>query len=695
MPTERLRNLRIGIDVGGTFTDVVAVDDAGRLFYAKTPSTPRDQSLGVITGLNEMLKDVDAAPDAVKRFAHGTTVATNALLERTGARAALLVTEGFRDVLHIGRQTRPDLYDLQASRPTPLVPRRLRREVSERVRHTGRVEKAVDEEQLRAIVAELLASGVASIAICFLHSYANPENEQSAAQTVRAAAPGVPVSVSSEILSEFREFERMNTTVLNAYVQPVMARYIRHLVDRVREAGVHAPVLVMQSSGGMMRADKAAQRSVHTLLSGPAGGVLGAAYLAELAGYPNCITADVGGTSFDVSTVMGGKPSIHTEGVIEGYPVKFPHIDIHTIGAGGGSIAWIDKGGALRVGPRSAGADPGPVSYGQGGTEPTVTDAHVVLGRLGGRGLLGGSLKLDVTAAWQALHEKIAEPIGVSVEEAAEGILKVTNAAMVRAIRVMTVERGQDPRQFILMPFGGAGPLHAVDLAGQLNVKKVLVPMAPGNFSALGLLVAPVRYDAVQTYQAHGEGIDLKHLAGVFDRLQSEVAERLREEGFPADRCRFLWQADLRYYGQAYELTVDVPNRRVDQQTWQQIEERYHQAHEQAYGFSKTTDPIELVNLRVSGVAEFDRVHLGVSDSADRPPAPATPSDQQPAFFEGSWVDTPIYDRENLQPGHELEGPAIVREQGSTTVLMAGDQAIVDPFGNLLIAIQKEKSTVD
>lgn len=688
MSTERFLNLRIGTDVGGTFTDVVAVNDAGQLFYAKTPSTPRDQSLGVLAGLNEMLEVVGAPPEAVKRLAHGTTVATNSLLERTGARTALLVTEGFRDVLHIGRQTRPDLYDLKASRPAPLVPRRFRREVSERVRHTGRVEKPVAEEQLRTIVAELLDSNVESIAICFLHAYANPENEKTAAQVVRAAAPDAPVSASHEILSEFREFERMNTTVLNAYVHPIMAGYIRRLIDRVREADVHAPVLVMQSSGGMMRADKAAERSVHTLLSGPAGGVLGAAYLAELAGYSNCITADVGGTSFDVSTVMGGKPTIHTEGVIEGYPVKFPHIDIHTIGAGGGSIAWIDKGGALRVGPRSAGADPGPVSYNQDGTEPTVTDAHVVLGRLGGRGLLGGALELDVDAAREALRTKIAEPIGISVEEAAEGILSVTNAAMVRAIRVMTVERGQDPRQFILMPYGGAGPLHAVDLARQLNVKQVLVPVAPGNFSALGLLVAPVRYDAVQTYQAHGDQIDLEYLAEVYDRLQSEVAERLSDEGFSAEHSQFIRQADLRYYGQAYELTVDVPNGRVGEQTWQQIEERYHQAHEQAYGFSKMTDPVELVNLRVSGVAEFERVGLRGSDSVDLPQADATPSDQQPVFFNDAWVDTPIYDRENLQPGHKLEGPAIVRERGSTTALRAGDQAVVDPFGSLLITVQ-------
>lgn len=678
--------IRIGVDVGGTFTDVAAIDGNGHLFYLKTPSTPKDQSIGVVIGLHEMFQATSSTPEAVNRLIHGATVATNALLERKGANVALLTTKGFRDILHIGRQTRSDLYDLKASRPVPLVARRNRYEVSERTRHTGKIEKGIDEKEIQSIVERLVETDIDSIAICYLHSYINPENEQITAQIIQSLLPDIPISVSSQILPEFREYERMSTTVLNAYVQPVMAGYLNNLRNRVLESCVKAPIQVMQSNGGTMSVGMAADRSVHTLLSGPAGGVLSASHCASLKGYANCITADVGGTSFDVSTIINGDPSIYSEGTVEGYPLRIPHIDIHTIGAGGGSIAWIDKGGALRVGPHSAGAVPGPVCYGLGGTQPSVTDAHAVLGRLPLEGLLGGALKLDFEKARKAINHKISDHIGVSVERAAEGILRVVNSAMTRAIGVMTIERGLDPRRFILIAFGGAGPLHAIDLARQLKMSRILIPVAPGNFSAFGLLVAPVRYDSVQTYQVLCEKINFEMLNRFYRGLEKEVFRQLDEEGFSYEKSSFFRQADLRYYGQAYELSVDVPGSEISEDIWRGVVESYHQSHRKNYGFAKN-DPVELVNLRVSGVAEFEPVELPKYHLTGPPTKKIEPRSVQKAFFEGKFIDTPVYDRNELRPGDELVGPAIIQENGSTTVLYERDTALIDQFLNIEISV--------
>lgn len=681
--------LQIAIDVGGTFTDVVALDAAGRLHYLKTPSTSQDQSIGVLAGVLQMLDRLGARPRNIQRLTHGTTVATNAFLERKGADTALLVTEGFRDVLHIGRQARPDLYDLRASRPEPLVRRRWRCEVRERTRHTGQIEKPVDADQIRDIVSGLLANDIESLAICFLHSYINPENERNAAELVRELAPELPTSVSSQILPEFREFERMNTTVLNAYIQPVMARYIQHLVTRLQETGIATPLLVMQSSGGMMSAPAVAERSVQTLLSGPAGGVLAASHLAQQTGHSNCITADMGGTSFDVATIIDGEPTMRTEGEIGGYAVKFPHIDIHTIGAGGGSIAWIDSGGALRVGPQSAGADPGPASYGSGGTEPTVTDAHAVLGHFGDDVLLAETLPLDRNRASEAIRNKIANPLGISVEEAAAGILRVVNAGMARAIRLMTVERGLDPRDFVLIPFGGAGPLHSLDIARQLGIRKVVVPVAPGNFSAFGLLVAPVRYDSVRTYIVRGDALDFDAANRHFDALHAEVAAQLCAEQVDLQMCRFVRQADLRYLGQSYELTVDLPHGSLTRETWSQVEEAYHQAHERFYGFCKKTDPVEVVNLRLTGMFARSMVTMpalksGASETTPQPQSKAQLS------VNGVWLNVPVVERSVLHAGQEMGGPLVIRESGSTTVLGIEDKATVDSYGNLLIELESK-----
>lgn len=681
--------LKLGVDVGGTFTDVVGISQSGEVYFAKTPSTPQDQSIGVMNGVRMLLDGLSIPTDSVTGVAHGTTVATNTLLERNGAITALITTKGFRDVLQIGRQSRPELYDLHARKPKALIPRYLRQEAEERIDHNGLVLVQLDEEELRKTVKELLAEGAESIAICFLHSYANNVNEKKALEVIHEIAPGFPVSVSSEILPEFREFERMNTTVMNAYVQPRMQKYISQLRGRLDDNGIDAPLTIMQSSGGMMTDQVAASRSVNTLLSGPAGGVLAAEFLAKITPYHNIITGDLGGTSFDVGIVQDGTIGITGEGVIEGFPVKFPHIDITTIGAGGGSIAWLDAGCALRVGPRSAGAVPGPVCYGKGGTEPAVTDAHAVLGRVGGQ-LLGGKMKLDVDAARQAMKEKLADKLNMTVEEIAEGILRVANANMVRAIRVMTVERGIDPRKFVLLPYGGAGALHAVELARALEMDTVVVPIAPGNFSAFGLLVAPIRYDESCTYHKHEKNVSFEKMEELFIQLEKTAREEMARDQVNESVVKFERKVDVRYFGQAYELTISVPNKTMNQAVWDRLVADFSEAHERSYGFKKENDPIEIVSLRLSVVGQVDNESL--YQKGNRGTGSVKPVEIRRAYFMGKWMATGIYNRDLLQVGDEFMGPAIVEETGATTVVGPGDRVTVDERQNLIIKVADNTS---
>lgn len=677
-----MAGVRVGVDVGGTFTDVVAIDERGQIHYAKVPSTPSDQSVGVVHALHTLVAKMGVRPADVQVFVHGTTVATNTLLERKGARVGLLTTRGFRDVLHIGRQSRPHLYDLYVERPEPLVPRRFRREIHERTLATGEIEHPVDPAEVRRVVREVCDAGCDAVAICFLHAYANPENEVRAAAAARTEARDAPVSVSSEVLPEFREFERMNTTVLNAYLQAAVGRYIGRLAARLREEGVPARLLVMRSNGGVATEIQARAQAVQTLLSGPAGGVLGAAYLAEVTATGHLITADMGGTSFDVAVIEGGRPRVRSEGTIEGYPIKFPHLDIHSIGAGGGSIAWIDRAGGLRVGPQSAGALPGPICYGRGGREPTVTDAHAALGRLGT--LLGGTMSLDVEAARGGLATHLGTPLGLSIEQAADGVLRVVNAAMARAIRVMTVERGIDPRRFTLVAFGGAGPLHAVDLARGLGMLRVMVPVAPGNFSALGLLAAPVREDRVRTYRVREGAVEYRGVTAALGALESEAVSTLREDGFDPSSIRCERSADLRYVGQAYELTVPVPVGEFAEPSWRTLVAGYHRAHERAYGFAKPDDPVELINLRLTALVDVDRPQWEAHPPVETTPQPVT---ERPAWFGGRSHRCPVYPRDRLRAGHRLDGPAVIEEHGATTVVGPGDRASVDPWGNIHLTV--------
>ena len=516
---------RLGVDVGGTFTDLVLHEvESNRLEFAKTPSTPADQSEGVTTGALQLVNRLGISPQAIAFFIHGTTVATNTLLERKGARTALIVTRGFRDVLQIGRQDRPDLYDWTIRRTEPIVPRRLRFEVTERVLHTGEVIEPVSDADVAGIVRRLEEEQVEAVAVCLLHSYAHPAHERQVGEAIRKALPDITLSISSEVAPEFKEYERMSTASINAFVAPVMERYLRSLQASIEAQGIDSDLHIMQSNGGTMSADAAVEKPVHTILSGPAAGVIGSVGLAAQAGELNTISVDMGGTSFDISLCYQGEVRRTQDSEIDRLPIKVPMVDIHTLGAGGGSIAWIDPGGALRVGPHSAGAAPGPACYGQGGAEPTVTDANLLLGRLSQDAFLGGLMKLDIGLARDAVRDRIAEPLGLGLQEAAEGIVRVVNAGMIKGIRVVSVAKGYDPREFTLVTFGGAGPLHAAELASELNIPKVLVPIAPGVTSALGLLMADLRHDLVRTVLLSSAEAKPSDLGEVYSGLEGRGA---------------------------------------------------------------------------------------------------------------------------------------------------------------------------
>jgi N-methylhydantoinase A len=677
---------RIGVDVGGTFTDLSLYDVAtGRLEFAKTPSTPADQAIGVAEGVRQLVERLHMSATEISFFIHGTTVATNTLLERRGARTALIVTAGFRDVLQIGRQERPHLYDWRVRRPEPLVPRRLRFEVRERVLYTGEVLTPLDKEDLESVLGRLREADVQAVAICLLHSYANPAHERAVGEAVRQALPHLSLSLSHEVLPEFKEYERMSTTTINAYVAPVMGRYLSRLEHSIAELGVDTEVFVMQSNGGTTSAAAAAERPVNTILSGPAAGVIGSVALAGQAGESNTISVDMGGTSFDVCLSYHGEIRQTQEGEIDRLPIKVPMVDIHTLGAGGGSIAWIDPGGALRVGPRSAGADPGPACYGRGGGEPTVTDANLVLGRLSPRGFLGGRLALDVDLARDAVRTGVAGPLGLGVEEAAEGIVRVINAGMIKGIRVVSVAKGYDPRDFALIAFGGAGPLHAAELAAELDIPRVMVPIAPGVTSALGLLMADLRHDYVRTTLSRREQVDAARLSSLYAEMEAEALDQMRREGVAGDGVSLVRLADIRYVGQGFELEVPVAGGSLTDAQVDEAFERFHDAHRRSFGYASPQNPTELVNLRLTALAGLTRPTLEAAsvDGATEPEGALR--GRRPVYFAGRPAPTSVYDRSLLRPGDAFTGPAIVEQLDSTTVVWPGQPARVDAYGNLML----------
>ncbi len=672
---------RIGVDVGGTFTDLAAVDDAsGAVRLEKVPTTPADQSAGVAAGLTALLRRHGVSPAAVTYLGHGTTVCINASLERTGARTGLVTSQGMRDLLELRRQIRDDLYDLQADKPEPVVPRDLRREVPERTLADGRVATALDLDAVRAAVAGLVAEGVEALAICFLHSYASPAAEHAAAELVRREFPQLYLSVSSDVLPEFREFERLSTTVLNAYVGPVMARYLGRFEERVAALGLAARPLILQSNGGVATVAQVRERPVYTMASGPSAGVTGAGYLAGRAGHPRIITFDMGGTSTDVSVVEQGMPMTTAEKAYLGYPVKAAMLDVDSIGAGGGSLAWIDPGGFLRVGPRSAGADPGPAAYARGGEAPTVTDANLVLGRLDPDYFLGGAMRLDRERAALAIERDVARPLALSVTDAALGVLKVVDASMAAAIRLATVERGRDPRQFTLVAFGGAGPMHAAAVARLLGIPRVLVPPSPGVLCALGLLVADVRTELSRTALRRTDRTTTAELTAIFTDLESRAAEWARRGGLPVGQIVLTRSIEMRYARQNHELPVEV-GRRL---TPGDLARRFHRAHRRAFGYASPGEPTELVTFRVAVTLPVARPAIAVE------PEPGDPSrGMRPVYFESTkgFVDTPVLERARLAPGRLVRGPAVIEQVDCTTVVEPGQTATVDDHGNLLIAV--------
>ncbi len=662
----------VGVDTGGTFTDFVLLRD-GELQVHKVLSTPVDPASAILQGLEEL-----GVHRNLEALVHGSTVATNAVLERKGVRTGLITTEGFRDVLEIGRQTRPKLYSIRVEREPALVSRELRVEVLERLNELGDVLIPLDEDSVDEAIAVLKRADVQSVAICLLFSFANPDHERRVARAARAA--GVHVSASSEVLPEFREYERTSTVVLNAYVAPIMDRYLGRLEQSLP---ADAPLRIMQSNGGSISAATARQEAARTLLSGPAAGVVGAAYVASAAGFEHSISFDMGGTSTDVALIDGGVTET-TDGTIGGHPTKLPMIDIHTVGAGGGSIAWFDSGGALRVGPLSAGADPGPAAYGRGGAEPTVTDANVVLGRLIPEVFLGGGMVLDRDAALTAVAE-IAERLGSTVEEAALGIVRVANANMEAAIRVISVERGHDPRLFTLVAFGGAGPLHACELAGALRIPRVLVPSTPGVLSALGMLTADVLKDYVQTVMV-SSGEASGKVEPVFAELEQRGRDDLRREGIEPERVVIERYLDLRYVGQSYELLVPYDG------DLDEVITRFHEAHDRRFGYSDPGERVQVVNVRLKarGLADRPEIERFALDQT----ATAEPVERRPVVFSGAAgateYDTPIYDRVKLSPGSSFSGPAIITQYDTTTVLPPGWRLTVDATRSLVVEQAEE-----
>ena len=681
--------MRLGIDVGGTFTDLVLIDDdTGQIHYTKTLSTPTDLAQAVVTGIARILQRAEVGSEALDYVVHGTTVGTNALIERRGAKVGLITTAGFRDVLEIARIERPDagLYDMTVDLPDPLVPRYLRLEADERIGADGGVVRELDESSVGRAAETFEREGVEAIAVCLLFSFRNPEHELLIQDVLQRLLPGLPATLSSEIAPEFREYERTSTCVINAYLLPITRSYVERLGTELgREFGL-SDLRIMQASGGAMTAEVAKSRAVHMVNSGPAGGALASAVFGQLAGQDKIIGVDMGGTSFDVCLIVDGKPRLKSEGEFEGYPVKIPMIDVEGIGAGGGSIAWVDSGGALNVGPRSAGADPGPACYGLGGELPTVTDANLVLGRLNPGYFLGAEMELHVEPARKAVGQHIAEPLGLSTEEAAAGIVRVVNANMVRGISVNSTQKGYDLREFSLLAFGGAGPLHAVELAEDLGMKRVIVPPYCAVFSAFGAVASDVRHDYVQTVAWSEAALEAAQTEQVFAGLEARARALLEEEKVPEDRIRLQRSADVRYEGQSYELTIPLRSTGLlEAEDIQQMIADFHAQHQKIYAYSDQKESVEVISLRLAAEGLVPELRLLSSDQT--PSGPPTPKSQRPIHFPGSgFLESYVYEREELVPGHAMLGPCLVEETTSTTVIPAGWRAHVDPNRNLVVS---------
>ncbi len=686
---------RLGVDVGGTFTDLLLVhDETGAMYRVKTPSTPADPSQGVLAGVRRICEESGISAQEIAFIQHGTTVATNAMLEAKGARVGLITTQGFKQILHLARSQTPGPLAgwIIMIKPDPPAALEDTREARERMSAQGEVVTPVDREQVKEIVRDLVESGVETLTVSLINSYANPAHEREIRDIIHELYPGFPVTISSDVLPEFREYERTLTACLNSYVRPRVEAYVRHLDSSLKEIGVAGQLNLLRSDAGLMTAQVASEHPIYGILSGPAGGVAGALYVARRAGYEHILTFDMGGTSTDVALCQNGQVTIERQTEVpygwglpgEVIPIKVPSVNVRSVGAGGGSIAHVPEvTGALRVGPQSAGADPGPACYGKGGTEPTVTDANVIVGHLPPQ-LLGGEIQLDVEAA-KAAVKKIGDALGLDVYQAAQGILDIVNENMAGALRLVSVQRGYDPRDFALVAFGGAGPMHANAVAKVMGSFPVIVPPAPGLLCATGDLVADFRGEFAQTFIRTIDRTSGEELRAIMERLGEEARRWLSEEGIPPQAQRVSFNVDMRYYRQGYEIPVEVDPALLAGNGTAMLAERFNQLHEQYYRFKMEGTTCEIVNLRAIGYGDVPKPRLAQAEEEAGPDASHAVIDEHAVYFDGEWLPTRIYDRAKLLPGNRIEGPAVVTEFDSTTVVLAGFQARVDPFFNLVI----------
>ena len=687
------RKVRVGIDTGGTFTDIVAVDESsGEVVSTKTPSTPSDPSEGFMTGVAKVLDHMGVASGDLTTVSHGTTVATNALLQEDFGGLGFITTEGFRHVLEIARQSVPEGYGNSYFwvKPERIVPLHLVREVSERLDAEGRVVRPFDEAAAVRVARWFKDRGINAVGVCFINSYVNPDHERRMREVLRAEHAECAVSISSDVLREYREYERSVTTLVDAFVKPKVSAYIAGIKSKLDDFATTngdggVPFYVMKSNGGVMSAAEIGEQPITTILSGPAAGVLGAARVAQVGDFDPVLTLDAGGTSTDVSVVRKSEPTMTTEGAVGRWPVKVPMVDVVTVGTGGGSIAWVAPDGGLKVGPRSAGADPGPLCYRRGGTEPTTTDAHLVLGRIP-PALLGGEVALDAATARSGL-ERLAESVGLGLEECAAGVLEIAAWNQANAIRQVTVRRGLDVRDFALVAFGGSGPLGACRLADVLGLEAVVVPPNPGNLSASGLLTVDVRSDYVQTFVRRSDDIATAELAAVFGALETQATEALRSEGFTQEDHLLVRSADLRYYGQAFEVRVGAPAGPVDDEFVADVLARFHDEHERLYGYcyrADGTQTVEWVNLRASGIGPITRPDITELAESDGDVARAR-TGERCVYFGSSWQAASLYERARLLAGDTIPGPAVIEEFGSTLPLAPGFVGRVDPRANIVL----------
>ncbi|MBL8701353.1 MAG: hydantoinase/oxoprolinase family protein [Alphaproteobacteria bacterium] len=693
--------VRIGVDIGGTFTDVVVVDQTtGEVRVAKVPTVPADPSEGFMDGLEQAFRNFGIDPGAVAFTVHGTTVATNTIIQGKGARAGLITSAGFSDVLEIAYQTRPTLYEINYEKPAPLIARNLSIGVKERIGPDGEVVVPLDEADVAAAALRLRAAGVEAIAIAFLHAYRDPTHERRAASIIREACPGLPVILSSDVCPEYREYPRTSTTVVNAVLVPRVGPYIARLEERLAAAGLRCGLHLMTSSGGITASNVAQQFPVHLVESGPAAGVIGAAFVAQMTSNPQdfgrVLSLDIGGTTAKAALVDGGKPALADEFEVgaaavptttasrgQGYPVKTPVISLIEIGAGGGSIAQIDPGGALTVGPESAGADPGPACYGKGGDRPTVTDANLVLGRLNPDYFLGGALQVDRARAEAALMRDVGRPLGLDLLAAARAVIDIANAKMVAALQFISIQRGLDPREYTLVPSGGAGPMHAVAIAAALGVRSVLVPPTPGLNSALGLLATDVKHDFVRTQFTPTRKCTLERIEAVLGEMGATGRRLLEAERVDPARVEVIEEAELCYVGQSYPLRIRVPADRRD--VFDRIEAEFHRLHRELYGFASPSEATMIVNLRVTAIGKVDRPRLRALVRGDGDPGQALKGRRRVDF--GGVVDCPLYERARLDAGDRIAGPAIIEQMDTTIVLPPAAVAAVDVSGCLIITL--------